>query len=419
MNGTGEDVRAIRFIDVLKKKDFLLLWVGQYISIFGDRLNQLALISIIVTKSPDLAPEISRLFSFMVLPAVIFGPIAGVLVDRWDRKRTMIAADLIRAALVILIPFLTLCQSLWPIYITVFAIYALTRFFIPAKLAIIPALVKREELFVTNSVSTMATIIAMITGMALGGLIVAGVGAKIALFIDAATYLLSALFLSAMRVKVEEKGERRLKPFLEDLGRGFVYLFSQRTVYVSILVLSILMVGAGIVMVVGIAFLRREFGTGEAEAREFIKVLGIMGSLLGLGMSLGAVITGRYGHRFKKSLVFTLPLVGMGGAVLLMTLGRSLPLLGIALFAIGLFGLSIIIFINASIHRIIPKSLYGRVFSALDIVNNLSLLFSIFLAGLLASYIDERTVLQILAVTLIATGILGYLVSLTRVSKRS
>src|SRR3989338_2550864 len=94
-----------KFEEVLKNRNFFLLWVGQIISQLGDRLDQMALIAFVYGRSPGSTLGIAKIISFTILPVFLIGPLAGVYVDRWDRRRTMYACDLIRAALVFTIPF--------------------------------------------------------------------------------------------------------------------------------------------------------------------------------------------------------------------------------------------------------------------------------------------------------------------------
>ena len=99
----------------------------------------MALVALVYKKSPGSAVELAKLLFFIIIPVFIIGPIAGVYVDRWDRKRVMIIADVWRGLLVLLIPFFILhFANFTPVHILVFLIFSLTRFFLPCKMAIIP-----------------------------------------------------------------------------------------------------------------------------------------------------------------------------------------------------------------------------------------------------------------------------------------
>src|SRR5512135_719730 len=131
-----------RFRNIVKNRNFSLLWVGQIISQFGDRLDQMALLALIYRFAPGSTSQVARLMVFTILPVFLVGPIAGVYVDRWDHRRTMIVCDILRGFLVLLIPFyLMRFHSMAPIYAVVFLAFCISRFYVPAKMSIIPDLV--------------------------------------------------------------------------------------------------------------------------------------------------------------------------------------------------------------------------------------------------------------------------------------
>ena len=93
-----------RFRNIVKNRNFSLLWVGQTISQFGDRLNQMALIALVYRYAPGSSMQMAKIMAFTIIPVFLIGPIAGVYVDRWDRRRTMVVCDILRGLLVLLIP---------------------------------------------------------------------------------------------------------------------------------------------------------------------------------------------------------------------------------------------------------------------------------------------------------------------------
>ncbi|MFH1394659.1 MAG: MFS transporter, partial [Candidatus Omnitrophota bacterium] len=162
----------IHFRDVLFKKNFFSLWLGQIISEFGDRLNQMALIALVYSKSPGSVIALAKVLFFVVVPVFVIGPVAGVYVDRWDRKKVMIISDVLRGVLVLTIPVFVYFKLMIPVYIAVFFIFSATRFFLPSKMALIPAIVSKEKLLVANSLSNTTRMLATILGFAAAGFIV-------------------------------------------------------------------------------------------------------------------------------------------------------------------------------------------------------------------------------------------------------
>ena len=159
--------------EVFKNRNFFLLWLGQIISQLGDRLDQMALIAFVYLRAPGSTMQIAKILSFTIIPVFLIGPIAGVYVDRWDRRRTMCVCDILRALLVFTIPFfLFYAKNIIPIYIVVFVVFSIGRFFVPAKLAIIPDLVGKKDLLLANSLVNTTGMIAAILGFGVSGVVV-------------------------------------------------------------------------------------------------------------------------------------------------------------------------------------------------------------------------------------------------------
>src|SRR3989338_10667310 len=159
-----------RFRDHFKNKNFTRLWLAQVIAQFGDRIIQMSLIGLIAGRTPGSAFELAKLLSFSIFPVFIVGPIAGVYVDRWDRRTTLFICDFLRGFLVLAIPFLFIGHgSMLPIYCVVFLPFCLSRFFVPAKMSIIPDLVPEKDLLMANSLVTTTGMIAFVLGCAIGG----------------------------------------------------------------------------------------------------------------------------------------------------------------------------------------------------------------------------------------------------------
>ena len=156
---------------------FASFWLAQAISLFGDRLHQVALavLALAITDSP-LATGL--VFLAATLPNLVLGPIAGTFVDRWDQRRVMIASDLIRAALVLIIPFVAEVNFAL-VYPLVFIVTTVSLFFRPAKTAVVPRIVEERDVLAANSAVWTADTLADIAGYPLAGVFVYFLGASI------------------------------------------------------------------------------------------------------------------------------------------------------------------------------------------------------------------------------------------------
>ena len=204
-----EDIRRHPYIRLALNGSFSALWVGQVISLFGDRVNQLALIAFVfeITDSPT---AVALTFLVSTIPNLIFSPVAGTLVDRWDQKQVLVVSDLLRAALVLLVPVAVLI-NVWLAYPLVFLITTVSIFFRPARVAILPRIVDEGDLLSANSAMWVGETIADVINYPIAGLFVVFLASSLplAFWFDAVTYLGSAVLLATIVVPPIVKRARR------------------------------------------------------------------------------------------------------------------------------------------------------------------------------------------------------------------
>ena len=195
-----ERARHHPYVRLALNGSFSALWVGQLISLFGDRMHQIAL-AFLVLGATDSPLAVGLVFLVATLPNLLLGPIAGTFVDRWDQKEVMIVSDLLRAALVLLVPIAAI-TNLALIYPMVFLITSISIFFRPARTAVVPRIVADDELLTANSATWVAETLADVIGYPLAGLFVAFLGRALplAFWLDAATYVASAILIGTMVV---------------------------------------------------------------------------------------------------------------------------------------------------------------------------------------------------------------------------
>ena len=194
--------------------------------------------------------EIAKILSFTILPVFVIGPIAGVYVDRWDRRRTMYICDFLRFALVLTIPlFLFYSHNLFPIYLVIFVVFSIGRFFVPAKLSIIPDLVEKSDLVLCNSLVNTTGMIAAVAGFGISGLLVEWLGAQSGFYLDSLSFFLSALliFLISKRARTpidfvgvsKEIVEVIQKSVFQEIKEGIWYFLKHKEIrFTPVLFLS-------------------------------------------------------------------------------------------------------------------------------------------------------------------------------------
>ena len=410
----------IKILKQFNSENFTRLWWAQLISQFGDRVNQMALIGLMAERSPGSAMQLAKLLSFTIIPVFIIGPIAGVYVDRWDRRTTLFVCDFLRGLLVLSIPFVFLKQdSMVPIYITVFLAFCLSRFYVPAKMSIVPDLVHNEHLLMANSLLTTTGMIAFVLGCAVGGFLVDRTGARGGFICDAITFFISGILVFSMRMpgkfknipsKILQTGKEVMtiirKSAIQEMKEGVRYLIGHKEIRLIMSMLFILLSAAGAIYVVIIVFVQQSF---QSVTRD----LGILAIFLGAGLFLGVLIYGRWGQKIPWYKTIFLCL--MSGGMMLMVFAVSVyhfPRIGVAMALSTLLGLMVgpvFIAANAVTHQVCDAQMRGKVFSALEIVIHLAFLIAMFVSSYLSEHVERVWILTGVGVILILVGVVGFI----------
>ena len=400
-----------RFREVLREKNFLCFWLGQVVSQFGDRLNQMALIALVYDRMGGSAFGLAKVMSFTIIPSFLISPIAGAYVDRWDRKRTMIITDIVRAVLVLLIPlFFANMKSFIPVYVTVFLIFSSSCFFLPCKFSIIPDLVSKEKLMIANSLTNTTMMLAAVLGVGIGGALIESVGAEGGFYIDAMTYLVSAFLLCGVVVSMKKTNwpkpddSREKKSVFSDIKEGMLYVAKHpymRFVFTSIF---LLMLAAGALYIIAIVFIQSVF-------HSITKDIGFLSVFIGAGFFIGALLCGRFGNKIAKSRIIFISLIMSGISIGLFAIALKIYpahlLAAVLAVFIGISVGPIFISSNTLVHEVIKAEMRGRIFSSLGIVMNLGFIIGMFLASKLSEFLNPMGVILGISALLLLYGSIG------------
>jgi len=392
-----------RFTEVLKNRNFFLLWLGQIISQFGDRLGQMALIALVYSRTPGSSLQIAKILSFTIIPVFLIGPIAGVYVDRWDRRRTMYACDLVRALLLLLIPvILFYTQNLSSIYIIIFIAFSLGRFFVPAKLSVVPELVEKKDLLIANSLVNTTGMIAAIAGFGISGVLVEWWGAKSGFLMNGMTFLVSGSLIYLISKKSipslnfkevsKEIVEVISKSVAQEIKEGFLYFMKKKDIRFTAGIMFVLWSALGAAYVVIIVFVQKTLHSATKD-------LGLLIMFLGIGLFFGSLCYGRFGHRFShyKTIFVSLILSGLMLACFALVIDRY-PYFRIAAglsLLLGMLISPIMIASNTIVHKVSDNDMMGKVFSSLEIVMHLGFLLFMFISSWLAEKIEPLYILTV------------------------
>jgi len=393
-----------KFHEVLKNRNFFFLWLGQIISQFGDRLGQMALIGLVYLRSPGSTIEIAKILSFTILPVFLIGPIAGVYVDRWDRRRTMYVCDFLRSVLILIIPlFLFKTRSMAFTYLLIFIIFCIGRFFVPAKLSIIPELVNNKDLLMANSLVNITGMIAAILGFGISGLVVEWMGAKSGLYLNSLTFLASATLIFIITTKKHrayanlkevsrEIVEVIRKSVLQEVKDGILYFIRKKDIRFAAAVIFSLWAALGAIYVVIIVFVQKTLHSATKD-------LGLLIMFLGIGLFVGSMIYGRFGQKLShyKTIFASLVLSGIMLVAFALIINQHPSFLIAATLSLmlGILISPIMIASNTIIHNVSDNGMMGKIFSSLEIVMHLGFLLFMFISSILAEKIPEGMILVI------------------------
>jgi len=356
--------RSIGYVRLLKtNRPFRHLWYGQVVSELGDWLNSIAIYTLVLKLSGTGTAMASAMMA-KLLPIFFVSPLAGVLIDRMDRKVIMITSDVLRFVVVLGFLLVEDAGDLWLLYTLAVVEIALAGFFEPARSAIIPSLTPREDLVTANALSGSTWSVMLAVGAALGGVLVSLFGIKAAFVIDAFTFLLSAWFIARIQYPKEamekEKAERPDASGFKMLVDGMRYLMSQPMIFVLALMKSGLAVAGGVMTLIPL-YANKMF----ASAAAISMAIGAMYSARGLGAALGPILVKKFFGDSTRVLQLSILFAFFLGSLsyFLFAQSHSLWSASLSIALATFFGSIIWVFSSALIHLEADSRFLGRVFS--------------------------------------------------------
>jgi len=419
-------------IDVFRNRPFLLLWIAQAATQIGGNMVIFGL-TVIISESTGSTTAVSALILTFLLPAVLFSALAGVFVDRMDRRLVLVATNILRGLAFIAIFFAG--NHLGLIYLLNISVSTITVFFAPAEAAMIPIVVPRKQLLSANGIFTLTLNAAFALGFTLvGPLIVKIAGAPALIVVVAALYFVAALFcwtLPPAPAAAREDGARdaagrareaqaAIASVIDQLREGLAYIRDHREIRWSMIYLGIAASLVGVLGVLGPSFAQRTLGL---SADDFVVVV----LPLGVGIVMGILLLNAYGRLIPRRRVIEGGLISLGVLLALMALsGRissflatsvtatvpNLSLLtsllsivvAVAFFA-GIAYASVAIPSQTQLQEDLPEDVRGRVFGVLNMLVSVASFLPILVVGPIADLLGTTVVLVVVAVLIAASGI--------------
>jgi MFS family permease len=346
-------------------RNYRLLWLGQIVSQLGDWFNSVAIYALLLelTGNPT---SVALMIIVQFLPMALIGPMAGVVVDRVNRRRLMIAADILRGVLALGLLLVGRKDQVWLIYVLMGGVVSATAFFEPARTAVIPNVTTRDQLLTANALSSATWSAMLAIGAGLGGVVTAVLGRNAAFFVNGVSFFVSAAFIARTRFDANPPVVKRPAGLASltgvgDLFEGARYVRSDRHVG------ALMLVKAGWGLAGGVLLLMTVFGGrvfpigGSASAG-----IGVLYAARGLGAGIGPILArawlGQRPEQMRRAIVPSYLLVAV--FYLMLSWAPDIGWASLAIVGSHAAGSVLWVFSTVLLQLSVPDRFRGRVFSA-------------------------------------------------------
>ena len=386
---------------LLINRNYTLLWLGGTISLIGDVLFTMMLILWVGTllRNQSAAPlAVSGVVLAAALPALLIGPFAGVLVDRWPKRRTMRLMDALRAVLVCALlpisgPFpLPLTLKLTSIYLVVAAVSGLSQFFTPATKAMLKEVVSEEQFTRASALTVGTGVFGWAIGSTCAGICYVSLGAGWAIAVNAASFVCSWVLVGRMRVseaaRVTAVQSAPLRRALTELRDGLQFIQGQLVLRTLLLTESLYSFGWGIVSVLAFFYITQNIQVPTS-------LFGLFSAVPALGGILGTALVDRAAAKRGATSVYARALLFAGVMVVVSTVPNQaiIDLVGFTLINVATMQAEALV--GPLMLEATPEQMVGRVFSTLLTVTTLSTLLATLLSGYVSSTLLQGAIVHL------------------------
>lgn len=353
------------YLSLLRRnRDYRLLWYGQVVSQLGDWFNSVAVYALLLELT-GTATSVALMILVQFLPQAIIGPLAGVVVDRFDRRRIMILADVIRGLLILALPLVARAGHVPLIYAIIATTVATTAFFEPARTAVIPRVTGAADLLTANALSSATWSAMLAIGAGLGGVVTALLGRDVAFLVNAVSFFASAVFIVRTRFDSAPPEAARTRTLagwtgVSDLVDGARYVRSDRHVAALMLVKAGWGMSGGVILLLTVLG-ERVFAVGGSGAAG----IGLLFAARGVGAGLGPILArawlGQEERRMRQAIAPSYLLVAL--FFLLLGWSDGIVLANVAVVGSFAAGSVLWVFSTVLLQMIVPDRFRGRVFA--------------------------------------------------------
>jgi MFS family permease len=385
----------LTFKEVLANTVMRRIWYAQIVSLFGDFLALFAVISVVSFHMHGTPTQITWVQIAYMLPLSILGPLAGVFVDRWPLKPTLVASDLLRAGLTL---FLILSTQLWQVYVVLFLLSTVSSFFAPAQTVTIRSHVPRHGLLSANALMQIAMTGIRIVGPATAGLLVAAFGAASCYALDVVSFLASAALIASVTIlrpaemspAAKPAASNRIHAVWIDLTQGLRFILHHAALLFVVAAMAAGLFTIGCFGPLISVYVRDSLHAGSGT-------FGLTSAMIGVGLILGTQGLRRMAMRWSNQKIVLGGLAGIGLGALLMGAVAHVAAAILGTLTIGLAFSAIIVPAQTLMQQETPIALAGRIGSTVMSVVFFAQILGLVLSGTLADHLGVRAVFLLCA----------------------
>jgi MFS transporter, DHA3 family, macrolide efflux protein len=386
---------------ILRYKPFRTLWLAQFVSVFGDFLALFGVISLITFRWHGTAIQVTLISIAYMLPIAIISPVAGVFVDHWNVKRLMIASDLIRAGLIVLLLFVHDVPQICAIFIVLSTV---SSFFMPAQSVTLRTIVPPEGLLAANAMMAQAFYAVRLFSPFLAGGLIRLLSEKFCFYLDTASFVFSALMISMLVISrpQREQTEKTLRSLTDDFVAGNRFIFTHAGLaFVFMAMAAAMFVLSSFSPLISI-YIRDSLSAGPF-------IFGIISAMVGVGMIVGTQLMNRFTKQRSKSHVVLVGLFSLGVGVAVLGIFKNIPMAALSTFTMGFAIAFVWVPAQTMSQQETPPAMVGRVSSTFMSLVSVAQVAGLLLSGYLANKLGIRPLFVYCAGMLALLSLIGYL----------
>ena len=398
--------------NLLRRRNFALLWFGGLISIMGDRVLLVALPYFVYEQTGSTFAS-ALMVAAELLPRLLFGSVAGVYVDRWNRKKIMVITSIAQGLIILPLLLVHSAGSMWIVYLVSFFQTMFAMFFGPAENALLPLLVEQGELLPANSLNALNNNIARLIGPPIGGVILAISGLIGVVIFDSITFVIAGLMILAITgaarpmptasADAEQSQEPTRPSFWKEWTEGINIV--RRNRIVAVLFITVVLLNFGGIMIDPLAapYMVDVVKAGPA-------VFGWLTTVQAIGGIIGGLLAGKVYQKMTTARLYGWAELVLGFFIFLRYNIPQLPVLFVMSFLVGLPAALGAAALDTLFQQKVPNTHLGRIIGALNTTVGFTSLFGVLgISGMLGDLLGVVPVLNIAAAITGLTGLIALL----------